>query len=473
MDCEALTLLQYRFRYPGAVLKCALCNTADEPNNHLLGFRHGEHSTLVHEGCLQHTNIVKKESLVINGSSAMTLNTIFDIIKLSKTCYQCKRSGATIKCEMELCMKHYHYRCCSEWNFNIAGALFFCRDHRHLQVRPQKSAPPINVAIRKCELTASSHHFDRSIAEPIDGATYPLNAMANNFNLTSPLEDSSVQRADQRKSESRTTMNSAKQSSLQLSASIPYKNQLKSKGDREGAYGTQNIALTAKAMRTQESSTKSPLNKHVTMLAAVSNNRENESLPETAIKNNNTIGSQDRNMLMLTREISGAGDLRIDTTELSKMIHLTRKHHMLQTKIMHDLFHEGALTCDKNAVSGNGGGRNRRRNYGPSNDCAISLTAEDTLMQEFSKQETTKGPESTHERKRLGTFDVSSTSGNNIIITNDDSGHDPPLKSIEPEDQGISGGTYQSISKDDDDEDWDEEESSSESDEEEGSALFV
>jgi len=425
-DYEAMTFLQFRFRYPGAVLKCALCNTSDERNNHLLGFRRGEHSTLVHESCLQHTNIVQKESLVTNRPSTMHRNTVFDIIKSSKTCYQCKKPGATIRCKMESCMKYYHYGCCSEWNSNVVGASFLCRDHCRLQVQPQNSASSINVAIRKFELTASSHDLKSSIPEAANGATYPLMTKANKCNTTSPLEDSSRQREEQPKNEGRITMNSVEQSGKHSSASNPNSIQFKSKGNRESAYGTKNNAITAKAMHPQESSAvmiKSALNKDSAMLSAGTKNRVNELLPDT--------------------------------------------------KIVHDLCHEGALTCHKNAISGNGGGRNRRRNYGPSNDFAIPPTVEDATMKEYSNQETDLNSKkgSKHESKHLGTFDFVRTSGNNII-TNSDSGRYIALKSVETEDQGKADATYQSINKDDDDENWDEEESSLGS-EEEGSSLLV
>lgn len=249
-------------------------------------------------------------------------------------------------------------------------------------------------------------------------------------NSTLPLEDVSGHR-EENKNEGRISMNSVEQSRKHSSVSDPNSIQFMTKGSRESAYRTKRNAITAKAMHPQESSViliKSALNKHSGMLSDGTKNRVNELLPDS-------------------------------------------------TKIVHDLCHEGALTCDKNGISGNGGGRNRRRNYGPSNDFVKPPMAEDASIKEYSDQETDlnfkKG--SKHEIKRLRTFDFVGTNGDNII-TNDDSGRDNELialKSIETGYHEKAGDTYQSINKDDDDEEWDEEESSLESDEEEGSSLVV
>ncbi len=94
--------------------KQAICHLCQMPENEvhgkLLAFQQSGQMCCIHLNCVKYTTIVR----TIEAQHSRMLHefqNVFDILKHSKTCSVCNKSGASIRCTKQGCNEVFHYHC--------------------------------------------------------------------------------------------------------------------------------------------------------------------------------------------------------------------------------------------------------------------------------------------------------------------------------------------------------------------------
>ncbi len=296
MKHKNAALEEFQKKYPLIPLRCFLCNTVQSHGEGIL-IPHVQdgRQALVHQNCQRYTNIVNK-------SGAIGFN-LFNAIRASKSCIQCKRGGATIKCNIPSCEEHYHFSCATStgWNFASVGALFLCPTHGH------------RANSRSSNSATQNHSKDTSVQEP----TPKHNGSVMNGNKHCAYDDLSGDTSGNPQSK--------------LSEPLDF---------TEVTTATVGVHLSE---------------------ARVTKMDGNDHPPSPVLPN--------------TRDMIEAPSAEAPKTPLENSI---------GSKFVHDLFQQGANTCNVDQNS-NTKVKKRKRNYGPSNEFSfrsLDDKVEETIMRE-------------------------------------------------------------------------------------------
>jgi PHD-zinc-finger like domain/PHD-like zinc-binding domain len=124
---RSIPLSLYRLMNPGTALQCSLCNLPGTRlrEGSLLAFKRGSRNVLCHNNCAENCPEVEvHEGVWKNVIKACNRGRLID-------CFACGRSGASIGCGHEHCLRSYHFSCAEDtgWRFDNDGKSFLCDQH--------------------------------------------------------------------------------------------------------------------------------------------------------------------------------------------------------------------------------------------------------------------------------------------------------------------------------------------------------
>jgi Flavin containing amine oxidoreductase/PHD-like zinc-binding domain/PHD-zinc-finger like domain len=124
---RSIPLSLFRLLNPGTTLQCSLCHLPGTRlrEGSLLAFKRGSRNVLCHNNCAENCPEVEvNEGVWKNVIKACNRGRLID-------CYACGRSGASIGCGHEHCLRSYHFSCAEDtgWRFDSDGKEFLCDQH--------------------------------------------------------------------------------------------------------------------------------------------------------------------------------------------------------------------------------------------------------------------------------------------------------------------------------------------------------